>query len=174
MRPCLSNPMTRWIAGLILGAAVLWQVAAHAGPSRGRVIVHVSISPADLIVDQNVYHVDRLEQTPVICELRPGRHTARLIQDDRAIYLEEFSVSAGEEVILSAWDRYVDGRSPERAPAACTARKSTHERTTEHERPAIHGSGPLASLTPTPPASASAPGSSRPWDRAAVRAARSR
>ncbi len=170
----------RRVAGLALGAVVLWQVAEHAGPSRGRALVHVSSFPADLVVDQNVYHVDSPEETPIICELRPGRHVARMIRDDRVLYQEEFAVSAGEEVILSAWDQYVDGRSPgrerdrDREPVARTGDASARRGAAEPPRPAIGVAGPLASLTPTPRASAWAPGSSRPSDTAGARAGRSR
>ncbi|MHB1560904.1 MAG: hypothetical protein ACYC61_25905 [Isosphaeraceae bacterium] len=136
----------RRVAGLALGAVLLWQVAEHAGPSRGRVLVHVSSLPADLVVDQNVYHLDSLEETPIICELRPGRHVARMIREDRVVYQEEFAVSAGEEVILSAWDQYVDGRSPGRVSEAATrtADGSAHRGAAEPPRPAIGVTGPLA------------------------------
>lgn len=170
----------RRVAGLALGVVVLWQVAEHAGPSRGRALVHVSCVPGDVVVDQNVYHVDSLEETPIVCELRPGRHVARMLRDDRVLYQEEFAVSAGEEVILTAWDQYVDGRSPgherEREPAARTADGSARRGTANPRPPAIAVTGPLASLTltPRPRASASGPGSSPPSDTAGARAGRSR
>lgn len=176
MRHFLFITIGRRVAGLALGVVVLWQVAEHAGSSRGRTIVHVSCYPADLVVDRNVYHVDSPEQTPIICDLRPGRHVARMIRDNRVLYQEEFAVSAGEEVILSAWDQYADGRSPRRKYAARTADASARRNAAEPRQPAIGVTAPLASLTltPTPPASAWAPGSSLPSDTVAAPVARSR
>ncbi len=103
------------VAALVLGAVVLWQVAEHSGPTVGRVLVHVATLPADLVVDGNVYRVDDLHETPIICELRPGRHTAQLVRDKQVLYHEDFTVKAGDEVILTAWDQFQDGRSPGRS-----------------------------------------------------------
>jgi hypothetical protein len=99
---------------VLLGGVVLWQVADRAGSSKGQAIVHVSTLPADLMVDQAVYRVVDWGRTPIVCDLRPGRHSARLIRDGRVVYQEEFLIRAGEEVILMAWDGYDDGRSPGR------------------------------------------------------------
>jgi hypothetical protein len=102
------------VRAVLLGGVILWQVAEHSGSSMGRAIVHVSTIPADLVVDRVVYRVEDLGRTPIVCEVRPGRHSARLIRDGRVLYQEEFLVRAGEEVILAAWDGYQDGRSPGR------------------------------------------------------------
>ena len=107
--------MSRRFAGVLLGGAILWQVAAHSGPSTGWAIVHVSTPDVVVTVDEATYPVESLWTTPVVFELRPGRHTVRMLRADRVLYEEEFSVIPGEETILSAWDGYKDGRSPRRA-----------------------------------------------------------
>jgi hypothetical protein len=94
----------RRIGGFLLGGVILWQVAERAGPSQGRAIVHIAVAHVDLIVDQDIYRVDDLSQTPIVCELRPGRHTARLSRDGEVFYQEEFLVAAGQESIVSTWD----------------------------------------------------------------------
>jgi hypothetical protein len=108
---CLA--MMKRIGGLLLGGLILWQVAEHAGPASGRAIIHVSTPEADLIVDDTRYAVESLWQTPIVCELHPGPHIARMVRDGRVVYQEEFAIAAGEDLILTAWDGYTDGRSPE-------------------------------------------------------------
>jgi hypothetical protein len=100
---------------LLLGGAILWQVAVYAGPPKGRALVHVSKPLVEVTVDETLYRVEDLDKTPIVCELKPGRHTARMIRDGRVLYEEEFDIAAGEETILAAWDGYTDGRSPGRA-----------------------------------------------------------
>jgi hypothetical protein len=102
------------IGSLLLGALILWGVATHVGPSNGRALVHVSPTPVDIVVDGSVYHVEGLDQTPVVCELAPGRHTVQMVRDRRLLYQEDFLIKAGEDVVLAAWDQYDDGRSPGR------------------------------------------------------------
>jgi hypothetical protein len=102
------------IAALLVGGIILWRVALAVGPSTGRAIIHVWAAPAEVVVDDAVYHVEDLYQTPVVCELRPGPHTARVLRDGRVLYREEFGILAGEDNVLAAWDQYDDGRSPGR------------------------------------------------------------
>jgi hypothetical protein len=142
-------------AALALGTVVLWQVAEHTGPTRGRAVVHVATLPADLVVDGNVYRVEDLHTTPIICELRPGRHTAQLIRGEQVLYREEFTLDAGDEVILTAWDQFDDGRSPARAggilagagsrvrPAAAESGSSARG-AAERRAPIASSTGPLA------------------------------
>jgi hypothetical protein len=111
----ISYAVGKWVGALILGAVVLWQVVEHAGTTNGGAIVHVSTTPADVTIDDAAYHVDSLEQTPIVCELRAGRHKVRMLREGRVVYEEEFTIVAGQELVLAAWDQYVDGRSPARA-----------------------------------------------------------
>jgi hypothetical protein len=121
------------VGAVMLGGVILWHVADRAVGSKGQAIVHVSTLPADLVVDQAVYRVVDWGKTPIVCDLRAGRHSARLIKDGRVVYQEEFLLRGGEEVILNAWDGYDDGRSPGRSERNVVARE-------EHRR-AI-GKGP--------------------------------
>jgi hypothetical protein len=102
------------VGALILGAVVLWQVAEHAGATNGGAIVHVSMTQVDVTIDDAVYHIDSLEQTPIVCELRPGRHKVRMLREGQVVYEEEFTIVGGHELVLAAWDQYDDGRSPAR------------------------------------------------------------
>jgi hypothetical protein len=106
--------LARRAGALLLGGMILWQVAVHAGPPDGRALVHASTAPVDIVVDDHVYRVEDWSHTPVVCELRPGPHTAQMVRDGQVLYREEFSVKAGEDVILAARDGYDGGRSPGR------------------------------------------------------------
>src|SRR5271166_2706242 len=106
--------LAKRVGALILGTVVLWPVAKHEDRSNGRAIVHVSAAPVDVTVDDAVYPIESLYQTPVVCELGPGCHVARMLRDGLVLYEEEFTITAGQDVILSAWDGYDDGRSPQR------------------------------------------------------------
>ena len=111
----IGYAVVKCVGALILGAVVLWQVVEHVGPTKGGAIVHVSTTPADVTIDDAVYHVDSLEQTPIVCELRAGRHKVRMLLEGQVVYEEEFTIVAGEEFVFAAWDQYDDGRSPARA-----------------------------------------------------------
>jgi hypothetical protein len=111
------------LGAVLLGGVILWQCAEHAGSPKGRAIVHVATLPADLVIDHAVYRVEDLSRSPIVCELRPGRHNARLLRDGQVLYQEEFLARADEEVILTAWDGYRDGRSPGRVEGESLGRR---------------------------------------------------
>jgi hypothetical protein len=109
---CIS--LARSVATAVLGGVVLWQVVQHCGSTRGRAIVHVSKAGVDVTIDDARYHVEAAWEAPIVCELRPGRHTLRMLQSGHVVYEEEFALISGEERILTAWD----GRTGDRNPAA--------------------------------------------------------
>jgi hypothetical protein len=43
--------------------------------------------------------------TPIVCELRPGKHTLQMTRNGKMLDEEEFSLSAGGEVVLTSWKR---------------------------------------------------------------------
>jgi hypothetical protein len=123
--PSLCVSITRWVGAFLLGGVILWQVAEHSGPSAGRAIVHVVTPRVDLTVDETTYQVESIWMSPIVCELRPGRHTVRMFREGRLLYEEDFLLKAGEEMILTAWDGYKDGRSPPQAGRGCERTAST-------------------------------------------------
>jgi hypothetical protein len=90
------------IAGLALGAAILWHVAQHSGPQKGTAYVHVSATDIDVMVDDATYHVASFDDTPIVCELDPGKHTLRMSRKEQMLYEEEFTVPIGGHVVLAA------------------------------------------------------------------------
>jgi hypothetical protein len=102
------------IGALLMGGIILWRVALHVGPHTGRAVVHVSITPVDVAVDEDVYRVPTPYLSPVVCELKPGRHSVRMIRDGRVLYREDVQILAGEDYVLAAWDQSHDGAGPGR------------------------------------------------------------
>jgi hypothetical protein len=99
------------IALMVLGGAILWQVGAHSGPANGTAYVHVSTPRVDVTVDKKTYHVETLSDSPIVCELRPGKHVLRMTQNGQTLYQQRFTLRPEEELVLTAWE------SPEDAPA---------------------------------------------------------
>jgi hypothetical protein len=99
---CLA--LARRVGALLLGAVILWQVALHTGARKGQAVVHVSLPEVEVTVDDARYWVETLWDTPIVCDLRPGRHTVRMSRNGRIVYEETFTIAAGQEVILTAWD----------------------------------------------------------------------
>src|SRR5271163_1661622 len=91
--------MAKPVASLVLGGVILWQVAEHCGSTKGRAIVHVSMPKVELTVDDVPYWVESMNESPIVCELTPGRHLVQMHRDGRVLYREEFSVDRGEEII---------------------------------------------------------------------------
>jgi hypothetical protein len=90
---------------LLLGGAILWEVAVNCGPPFGIVYVHVSPGDGDLAIDDVTYHVRSLEETPIVRKLQPGSHMLRLSRNGGVVFEQEFSLNSGEELVLTAWDR---------------------------------------------------------------------
>ncbi len=103
------------VGGLALGGAILWQVAAHTGPPNGTAYVHVSTPQVDVMIDRETYHIESLWDSPIVCELAPGKHTVQMSRNGQTLFAEEFTLKAAEEVVLTAWER------PEIAPAKPTS-----------------------------------------------------
>ena len=110
----LALAASKAVGAVVLGGAILWEVALHCGPLQGTVYVHVSGGDCDVAVDDATYHVKTLWETPIVCELEPGRHIVRMSRDGRVVFEQEFSIDAGEEIVLSAWEG-ADKELPEAA-----------------------------------------------------------
>jgi hypothetical protein len=104
------------IAGLALGATILWHVVQHSGPQKGTAYVHLSATDVDVIIDDATYHVASFNDTPIVCELDPGKHTLRMRRSDRILCEEEFTVPIGGEVVLTAHE-HTDRASVAPAPS---------------------------------------------------------
>jgi hypothetical protein len=90
---------------LALGGAILWQVVAHADLQRGIAYVHVSNTKVSVTIDDEIYWVETVYDSPIVCELGPGRHTLRMLRSGQVVFEEEFTLDMGQEVVLTAWER---------------------------------------------------------------------
>jgi hypothetical protein len=89
---------------LVLGSAILWQVGAHSGPPNGTAYVHVTTAPVDVTVDEKTYHVETLANSPVVCEVPPGKHVLRMTRHGLTLFQQKFSLKSEGEIVLVAWE----------------------------------------------------------------------
>jgi hypothetical protein len=93
------------LAGFALGSAILRQVAMHSGPQNYTTYVHMTTDRVDVKVDKTTFHVVSRWETPIVCELGPGKHTLQMTRNGKMLYEEEFSSNVGCEVVLTAGER---------------------------------------------------------------------
>jgi hypothetical protein len=101
----LAFATVKGIGALALGGVVLWQVAEHSGPQKCVAYVHVSVAKVEVKVDDVAYEVESLWETPIVCELGPGRHILRMSRSERLLYEQEFTLGPGQEIVLIAWEQ---------------------------------------------------------------------
>jgi hypothetical protein len=108
------------IGAIALGCAILWQIAEHCGPAKGIAYVHVGNPQVKVTVDDQSYWVETLWDSPIVCEVRPGRHILRMEQQGRVVFQQEFRLSPGQEVVLagSAGCREMRSADPPEIPSA--------------------------------------------------------
>ncbi len=100
----LGLAVPKAIGAVVLGGGILWEVALHCGSPQGTVYVHVSAGECDVTVDDATYHIKTLWETPIVRELEPGSHIVRMSRDGLVVFEQEFSIAAGEELVMSAWE----------------------------------------------------------------------
>jgi hypothetical protein len=93
------------IGALALGGVVLWPIAQHCGAQKGLAYVHVPTIYVEVSIDDQMYPINALPGTPIVCELYPGRHTLRMARDEQIVFEEDFVLDPGKEIVLVAWDR---------------------------------------------------------------------
>src|SRR3954453_13556038 len=76
------------LGSCLLGGSMLWWVAAHAGPPRNEVIVHVTEPDVEVAVGDHVFRLQEWTEGPIACELPPGPHTLRMRRGHRVLYEE--------------------------------------------------------------------------------------
>jgi hypothetical protein len=106
----LALLIVKGIGALALGGAILWQVTEHCGALKGIAYVHVAHPQVNVTVDDETYWVETLWDTPIVCELRPGRHMLIMTQKGRVLSEQEFTLEPGQEVVLTAWEGFNEKR----------------------------------------------------------------
>ena len=104
------------LSALALGGAIIWQVHDHCGVVKCLAYIHVVPPAVDVTVDGQTYRVETLWDSPIVCELRPGRHLLRMLRSDRVLFEQEFTLDPGEEVVLTAWEEFKEKRASDFPP----------------------------------------------------------
>jgi hypothetical protein len=103
---CVLTVVGKVVGSVGLGGGILWFVVVHSGSPACRAYVHVPQMDVDVVMDEvDRYHIATIYDSPVEFELRDGRHKLQLIRDSRIVYEEYFSLDAGEQTVLIAWER---------------------------------------------------------------------
>ena len=96
--------IAKGMAAFGLGGLILWQVAASSGGINGVANIHVTSPNVDVTVDDVLYHVETLWDSPIVCELSPGHHTLRMLRNGQVLHEEEFTLGVRQEIVLVAWE----------------------------------------------------------------------
>ena len=140
--PALTEASRR-LAAALLGGVVLWQVAENAGPSDCQAVIHVTEADVEVRVDGKLRPTEIRLFSPLVCDLRSGRHTLTMSRGGRLLYEETFHVPPGGQVILTAHD-------PTRHSTSDGSLPSTPIRADRARRKAEVRGGPVDSPSPGP------------------------
>jgi hypothetical protein len=88
----------------ILGLGILAWAAAHAGPTHGEVVVHVTEPDVDVVFGGHTFHIEERRFAPIVCELPPGWHDLIVTRHGQVLDRQSFEVHAGASLVLTAWD----------------------------------------------------------------------
>lgn len=88
----------------VIGAVTLQYAVEHSNPGGCETVVHVTEPGVDVWIDDHAYRVESWQDSPLVCELRPGRHTLRMSRYGRILHEEAFTLRPGADIVLTAWD----------------------------------------------------------------------
>jgi hypothetical protein len=98
------------IGGIGLGALILWHVGVQSCARKGVAVVHVSAPNVYVRIDDVTRRVETPLHSPVVFELRPGRHKLQMIRNARVLYEEYFTLGAGQDLVLAVGDQSDDAQ----------------------------------------------------------------
>ncbi len=102
----LIATLVKRLGAVCIAFVILWHVAHHAGPSRGKAFVHVSRPDVHVVIDYRDFPVESLDESPVVCDLEPGTHVARIKQGKIMLDEQTFTIEPGKETVLYLRDHY--------------------------------------------------------------------
>src|SRR5271165_3876417 len=100
----LMTGLAKGLGAVLLALVVLWPTAESAGTMECEAVVHVMERQVQILIDDEVYWIEDENVGPIVCQLRPGRHLLRVIQNARVIQEEEFSLQPGQQGVFTAWN----------------------------------------------------------------------
>jgi hypothetical protein len=96
----------------LLGLGLAWALfveISREGKRACEVCVHVSAADVDVKIGEDIRHVSALQtDSPLVYQLKPGRHRLEVRRQGRLVYDENFEIDAGDDLILAAGERPVD------------------------------------------------------------------
>jgi hypothetical protein len=101
----LIATLVKRLGAVCLAFVILWHVAQHAGPRRGKAIVHVTRPDVEVVVDHLEYRLESIAQSPLVCELDPGEHVARIRHGEHLLDEQTFTIEPGKEAVVCLSDR---------------------------------------------------------------------
>lgn len=99
-----AHRLMRVAFGATLGLVILSWVAANAGPTRGRVVVHVMESGVRLRIGEETIVIREPLRRPLVREMSAGEYTLAMSRGHDLLYEEAFRVEGGEWLVLTAFD----------------------------------------------------------------------
>jgi hypothetical protein len=94
------------VVAICLAFVIFWHITHHDRPAAartGRAIVNVPASNVRVILDLREFAVGSPAESPLVCELEPGVHRARVLRGAVLLAEESFEVQPGREVEITPY-----------------------------------------------------------------------
>jgi hypothetical protein len=134
----LIATLMKRLGAVCLAFVILWHVSQHAGPRRGKAIVHVTRPDVEVVVDHLEYRLESIAQSPLVCELEPGEHEAQIRHGEHLLDQQTFTIEPGKEAVVCLSDHKparTDTAKARPAPAAEPIRSTDLAIDTRRPRP---------------------------------------
>ena len=100
----ITSRIVQWVAGGLMGLAVLGWVVEHSGPTGSEVVVHVVEPDVQVALGDQTFQIEGRRYDPIVCDLVAGWHHLIMRHGDRVLFEESFEVRPGKNIVLTAWD----------------------------------------------------------------------
>jgi hypothetical protein len=118
----ISALLARRVGAAMLGGAILWAVARQAGPRDCEAVIHVAEAALEVRVDGWAYPHGDARSSPIVCDLRPGRHTLTVLRAGSPVHQGTFDLDPGDHIVLTAMDdAWLKAEIPDEARAGISA-----------------------------------------------------
>ena len=94
------------LGAVCLVFVIFWHITQQAAPRRGKAIVHLADADDVMVaIDQRNYRVESAAETPLVSDLEPGAHTARVWQHGVLLGVKHFTIQPGKQVVIAPFTR---------------------------------------------------------------------
>lgn len=88
--------------GLLAGGALAW-VVVQSGPTEATAVIHVTEPNVVVSVDDRDFSVEGYGEDPIVVDLPAGEHVLEMRRGAETLYREDFEISGGDSLVLTAW-----------------------------------------------------------------------